>query len=266
MTQDLSEQLDLATRIVTDAAQMVVVARRSQPSFETKSSDTDLVTETDRAVEAFIVQTLAAERPADAVLGEEGTNTPGTSGRRWIIDPIDGTTDFVYGHPGYGVSLALADEDDVLVGVVADIALGHIYRASRGGGAFRDADPLQVRGEVPLHRAIVSTGFSFQADRRQRQAGALAELLPQIGDIRRMGGCAVDLCSVAVGRVDAYFESGVNLWDFAAGGLIAQEAGARVENLRGGPADSEMCVAAPPAIFDELCELLRDLDADGGSN
>ena len=195
-------------------------------------------------------------------------------GLRWVIDPIDGTTNFVYGHPGYSVSVAaeVAMPSDAsgpattMVGVVADIVAGDLFWAQAGGGAFRNGDAISATTIDVMNRALVATGFNYLPEVRSDQARVLGEILPAVADIRRMGGCAVDLCSVAMGRVDAYFERGVQPWDHAAGGLIATEAGAVVANLRGGGPDSTMCLAAGPALFEQLSSRLRALNADPSSD
>ena len=261
----------LATRLGRDAAALLVDGlTRVRASVETKSTSTDLVTEMDRASEQLLVTGILKARPEDGILGEEGTDRTGTSGRRWVIDPLDGTTNYVYGHPGFAVSIAVeqlgAGPTDPagripLVGVVVDPLHGDVFHATRGGGAFRNGEPITCSEPPDLARTLVATGFGYDADRRRRQARALAEVLPAVRDIRRMGAAAVDLCSVACGRVDAYFERGLAPWDLAAGSLIAAEAGAVVGDLVGGPPSGDFTLAAPPAVF----AALRDLLAGAGA-
>lgn len=247
------ELLALATDTAARASELIVEGlSRARSLVETKTSGTDMVTEMDRASESLILTALLDARPDDAVLGEEGTDRPGSSGVRWVIDPIDGTTNYLYGHPGFAVSIAAEIDGIVAVGVVHDPLHDEVFTAVRGGGARRDGSPIHVSGESELSRALVATGFSYEPDRRRRQAAVLHEVLPRIRDIRRMGAASVDLCSVACGRVDAYFERGLQPWDHAAGALIATEAGALVGDLDGGPPVFDFCLAATPALFGPL--------------
>lgn len=261
---DPTELVELATDLATAAAALLVDGlARARHSVETKSSVTDLVTDMDRAAERVIVEGLATHRPLDGVLGEEGSDRAGTSGVRWIIDPIDGTTNYVYGHPGFAVSIAAAWTDpstgaaDVLAGVVADPLHGEVFTATAGGGARRDGEPIRCSTAADVGHALVATGFSYESRRRARQAAVLATVLPAVRDIRRMGAASVDLCSVACGRVDAYYERGLKPWDYAAGALVAREAGAVVTDLDGGPASEAFTLAAGPGVHGALAALLR---------
>jgi myo-inositol-1(or 4)-monophosphatase len=232
----------------------------------TKSSPTDVVTEMDRAAEAMITRRLLAQRPGDAVLGEEG----GESGRgrvRWIVDPLDGTVNYLYGLADWAVSIAAEVDGEVVAGVVAAPAHNEVFTAVAGWGAWLragDAPPMALRCNtgVPLGEALVATGFGYGAARRRVQGEVIAAVLPRVRDIRRGGSCALDLCSVAVGRVDAFYERGVNYWDFAAGGLIATEAGARLGGLGGNPAGPDLAIAAEPVLFGQLHDLLVSLDPE----
>ena len=227
---------------------------------DTKSSPTDVVTEMDRAAEALITERIMAERPGDAILGEEG----GESGHgrvRWIVDPLDGTVNYLYGLADWAVSIAAEVDGPVVAGVVAIPRHGELFTAIAGQGSWlhpaeAPAVPLRCNTGVPLRSALVSTGFGYAPARRIVQGEVVAVVLPRVRDIRRGGSCAVDLCSVAAGRVDAYYERGVNYWDCAAGGLIAAEAGARVAGLAGGPPSPELTIAADPVLFAELQDLL----------
>ena len=194
---------------------------RARATVETKASATDMVSALDRASEQLIVSALLAERPDDGVLGEEGSARAGTSGLRWVIDPLDGTTNYLYGHPGWNVSIAAEDATGVVAAVVADGAHGEVFTATRGGGAHLDGVRLACGDGPDVATALVGTGFGYDPERRRAQGAVVAELLPRVRDIRRMGAAAVDLCSVACGRLDAYFERGLSWWDLAAGGLIA---------------------------------------------
>jgi myo-inositol-1(or 4)-monophosphatase len=222
----------------------------------TKSTGTDMVTEMDRAAEARIVEGLLGARPDDGMLGEEGTDRPGTSGVRWIVDPLDGTTNYLFGLPGFGVSIAAEHEGQVVAGVVLDVVRDELFAATLGGGATRNGAPIRASAATVLPLALIATGFSYDAERRRRQAEVLVEVLPRIRDIRRFGAAAVDLCSVACGRVDGYWEKGLAVWDLAAGGLIATEAGAVVTDFDGSPALAGAVVAAAPGIAEALRELV----------
>ena len=201
----------------------------------TKSTHTDMVTDMDLWAERHITETLIAARPHDALVGEEGTRREGSSGVHWYVDPIDGTTNYLYGHPGYSVSIGATVDGELAVGVVGDPTLGEIFRARRGGGAYRNDVPIMASTRPTLADALVGTGFGYRSDRRRAQAQVLLHVLPEIRDIRRMGGAAIDLCSVACGRLDAFYEKGLAPWDYTAGALIAAEAGARVHDLDGAP-------------------------------
>lgn len=240
--------------------------RFSQVATATKTSPTDIVTERDLASERFIVDAITAARPGDGLLGEEGARRESTSGLTWIIDPLDGTINYLYGSPQWAVSIAVADEAGSLVGVVYAPAVGVEYWASRGGGAFRaDADGVvrlpQIQ-DVPLAEALFATGFGYRKDRRVQQARVIAEVLPQIRDIRRKGSAALDICMVASGMVNGYFERGAHAWDIAAASLVATEAGAIVSGLFGQPAGEPMTVAAPPNVHAGIVRLLEQLRAD----
>jgi myo-inositol-1(or 4)-monophosphatase len=255
---ELGELLRLALDIAKEVGTELARARREgAPSASTKTSTTDMVTSMDLWAERQIVSRLLDARPDDGVLGEEGTALAGTSGVRWCIDPIDGTTNYLYDHPGYSVSIAALADGEPLVGVVADPALDQVFSAVRGHGAWRDNAPIRVSDCPELSVALVGTGFSYDSLRRGRQAQVLTEVLPRVRDIRRMGGAALDLCSVGCARLDAFYERGLNLWDVAAGGLVAAEAGALVTDLEGRATWSGMVVASPPRLHEGLLELLR---------
>ncbi|MGA8845141.1 MAG: inositol monophosphatase family protein [Nocardioides sp.] len=199
----------------------------------TKTSPIDVVTEADRACEALIRELIGVRRPHDAFLGEEGDDVIGTSGVRWIVDPIDGTVNFLYGIPQYAVSIAAEVDGEVVVGVVIDVAkrVEYVARLDANGDleARRDGQPIAVRQPAPLAERLIGTGFSYLTETKVHQAAAVGRLLPRVRDIRRLGSCALDLCHVAEGLLDGYVEEGVHLWDYAAGGLIARAAGASVE-------------------------------------
>jgi myo-inositol-1(or 4)-monophosphatase len=266
------ELLRIAVEVSRDAARTVERMRAAGVSgVSTKSTATDVVTAADRAVERQVVADLRRLRPADRILGEEygaadhASDTPGGgTGVRWILDPIDGTVNYLYGLPQYAVSLAAEVDGVVVAGVVRNVATGHEWTATLGGGAFRDGRRLSGSAETDLGQALVATGFGYDPARRTHQAGVLVQLISQVRDIRRFGAASLDLCLAAEGTVDAYYEKGLSAWDHAAGGLVAAEAGLRVAGLDGAPPGPELVVAAPPALFGALHDRLVQLDASGG--
>ncbi len=199
--------------------------------FERKSSSSDYVTSLDRHIESETVQFIRKSRANDGILGEEGAAQSGTSGIRWIIDPIDGTSNFVYGIPYFSISIAVEAEGDIVAGVVADLSSNDIFDAVKGQGSRCNNEIITVNDNDSLQSAIVATGFSYRPERREIQGGMLHHILPRIGDIRRFGSAALDLCWLAAGRVDAFYEEGLNLWDYAAGSLIVSEAGGTVRTV-----------------------------------
>ncbi|RJL34260.1 inositol monophosphatase family protein [Bailinhaonella thermotolerans] len=260
---DLDELLGIAAAAAREAGAMLVAKRPPRPEVvDTKSSPTDVVTALDREAEELIRARIAAARPHDSILGEEGGSSPGRTGVRWVVDPIDGTVNFLYGLPEWAVSVAAEVDGEAVVGVVDVAPRGEVFTAVRGRGAWLGGERLRCNTGVPLARALIATGFGYGAGRREIQSEVLREVLPRVRDIRRGGSAAVDLCSVASGRVDGYFERGPQRWDVAAGGLIAEEAGARVGGLRGRPANPDMTVCAAPELFAELHDLLVPLDPE----
>jgi myo-inositol-1(or 4)-monophosphatase len=241
--------------------------------IQTKSSPTDVVTEMDRRAEALITERIRAARPGDTVLGEEGGQTlgggPAATGQppvRWVVDPLDGTVNYLYGLPAWAVSIAAEVDGTVLAGVVEVPRMGERFTAVAGRGAWLHRDGavtrLRCTAGVALGQALIGTGFGYDPARRRVQGEVVAALLPVVRDIRRGGSAAADLCSVAAGRVDAYYERGLNYWDHAAGGLIAREAGAMVGGLSGRPEGSSMTVAASPDLFRVLEAFLTSLDPE----
>ena len=259
------ELRDLACRLAVEAGDAALAGRRQSapPALApgTKSTATDLVTAFDRAAESLVVDGLRAARPDDAVVGEEGTDRPGTSGISWYVDPIDGTTNFVYDLPLWATSVAAGDADGMLAGAVYVPALGELYAAARNEGATCNGEPIRASDRVDLALALVATGFAYDAARRTRQAQIVAGLVGHVRDIRRLGSAAIDLCFVAAGRYDAYFETGLQPWDSAAGALIAGEAGCRAGDHGGGPPTPGDLLVATPAIFEELQAHLARLSA-----
>lgn len=262
MDHDLDDLLALGQGLAEQAADLLLEGlTRGALDMTTKSSSTDLVTEIDRAAEELIVSGIRRSRPHDGLLGEEGAAHAGTSGVRWIIDPIDGTTNFVYGHPGFAVSIAVEVDGEVAAGVVTVPLHEDVFTAIRGRGSFRNGARLHAEAPSELASALVATGFAYDPVRRGRQGAVLAALLPEVRDVRRMGAASVDLCSVACGRVDAYYERGLQTWDHAAGALVASEAGARVADLDGNPPSSSLLLAAAPGLWDTLATRLEALGA-----
>ncbi len=278
---DPAELRSVAQRLAAEAAEFVRRRRdevfSGEPQRESmrdavraKSTPTDPVTVVDTETERLLRDRLAQLRPGEHVLGEEGGGRSDESTGRptWVVDPIDGTVNFVYGLPAYAVSVAVQVDGQSVAGAVANVADGAVYSAARGHGAHvrRGAAtvPLRASRVDDLSMSLVGTGFSYDPHLRRRQAGVLAALLPQIRDIRRLGSAALDLCLVAAGQLDAYFEDNLNAWDWAAGALIAAEAGARVRvPPMGGAADGRgLVVAAAPGISDALTDALAG--AGGG--
>ena len=254
ISADLLEELrQLALRVAAGAAD--VLSHYSASGLKevgTKSSPTDMVSEADRASEAYIVSELRRERPDDSLHGEEGASFRGTSGVSWMADPLDGTTNFLYGIPAYAVSLAALYQGEPAAGAVVNPVTGEKWWASRGKGARLNGTLCHVAtGRSELSTALVATGFGYQPQLRAKQAQLLPRLLPMVRDIRRFGSAALDLCWVACGRYDAYYESGLNDWDWAAGRLICQEAGGSVTMLPG-----NMLLATTPSLSGPLAELL----------
>ncbi len=255
--------LAVAVRAADEAVGLIHDRRPTSFAIDAKSTATDLVTEMDTASEALIRSIIAEERPDDVVIGAEGgaAQVPAEAAGAvtWYVDPIDGTTNYVYDHPGYNVSIAATIDDVTVAAVVADPTHARTYTATRGGGAWCDGRRLEMGPAPVLPQALVATGFAYDATRRGRQGELVGRLLPRIRDIRRMGAAALDLCSVAAGRVDAYYEVGLARWDLAAGALVAEEAGARLGSLDGGPVRPASVLVAHPALFDELRALLDEL-------
>jgi len=269
---DHAELRDLALEIARAVAPVVGRQAGQVDVAATKTTTTDLVTQVDRWSEEQIVGRILDARPEDSILGEEGTGVTGTSDVRWVVDPIDGTTNFVYGHPGFSISIGVEVEERLVAGVVVDPLMGDEFVAAVGHGTTSNGTPVAVSSATELSTALVATGFSYDPDHRRRQAEVLVGVIPRIRDIRRMGGAAVDLASVSCGRVDAYFERGLNVWDHAAGAVLVAEAGGRVTDLDGEPLTggsatgnhdaTGMTVAAPVAIHGPLLDLLRSTGAD----
>ena len=283
-SEDAGALLRIAVAAAAEAGRLLASWRGDERPevVQTKSSPTDVVTEMDRRSEALITSRIRAYRPGDAVLGEEGGQTSGgpaggddggQPGRvRWIVDPLDGTVNYLYGLRDWAVSIAAEVDGVVVAGVVEVPRHGETFTAVTGQGAWLHRGEarlaLHCSSGVPLDQALVGTGFGYDPGRRQVQGEVVAALLPQIRDIRRGGSAAVDLCSVAAGRLDAFYERGLNYWDFAAGGLIAREAGALVGGLAGRAESTSMAMAAGPGLYQQLGAFLGELnpERDGQRN
>ena len=229
---DVTQLLNLAELIARKAGQLLT-NRPSKFELDQKSGVFDFATQMDHESEKLIVGEIHKSRPDDGLVGEEGSNRPSTSGITWVIDPIDGTVNYLYDIPGWCISIAAKDSQGPIVGVVYSPATNSLWKASRGNGAFLNDQPISCNEPVVLDRALVGSGFAYDIEKRKIQAALIARLLPQIRDLRRLGACAVDICHVATGSLDAYFEAGVNEWDYAAAGLIATEAGAVISIDKG---------------------------------
>ena len=270
--------LKIAVEAAGEAGQLLASWRGDERPevIDTKSSPTDVVTAMDRRSEALITERIRAVRPGDTVLGEEGGQTlggpdasagPGGASRvRWVVDPLDGTVNYLYGLPDWAVSIAAEVDGSVLAGVVEVPRFGETFTAVAGQGAWlhRGGTAIRLRcaAGTALGQALVATGFGYDSGRRQVQGEVVGALLPHVRDIRRGGSAAVDLCSVAAGRMDAFYERGLNYWDYAAGGLIAREAGAVVGGLAGRPESTSMTVAANPDLYRQLAAFLTRLDPE----
>jgi myo-inositol-1(or 4)-monophosphatase len=217
-----------------------------------KSSPTDLVSEADHAAERLIRDRLAAARPGDGFLGEEGGNASGSSGLRWVVDPLDGTINFLFGIPQWAVSIACEDARGTLVGVIYDPMRDELWTAERDGPALLDGRPIEASTRDDLATALVATGFGYDAEVRRLQAAVAAELLPQVRDIRRLGSAALDLAWTAAGRYDAFYERGLNAWDLAAGALLCRRAGLQVRTLAPTPPAAGGVLVAPDPLVDVL--------------
>jgi myo-inositol-1(or 4)-monophosphatase len=256
----------LAIELAEGAAAVVREGRRAGLHVTSKSTETDLVTEIDKATERWIIDQLATRRPDDAILGEEGGGRSGTSAVRWVLDPIDGTVNFVLGIPHFAVSVAAEVAGTVVAGAVCNPMSGETFHARLGGGAYLGDQRLPGPRDVPLARAVVGTGFAYDASTRERQVAVVAPLLPKVADIRRLGAASLELCFLAAGRLDAYFEAGLNRWDHAAGGLVATEAGCAVSGLGGRPPSERLYAAAGKALAPTFFALLEALGADAVSS
>jgi myo-inositol-1(or 4)-monophosphatase len=253
------ELLAIAVNVAAEAA--AIHSRRPEAlDVVAKSTATDPVTQVDQASEAGIVAGILAIRPDDGFLGEEGTVRPGTSGVRWVFDPLDGTVNYVYGLPAYGVSVAAEVDGRVVAGVVHDSARDEVFTAVRGGGARIDGVPINASRAVGVSATLLGTGFGYAADRRAWQARVLTRIVPAVRDIRRGGSAAIDLAATACGRLDAFYEVGLMPWDMAAGGLLCEEVGLVVR----WDGERRRLLVGGAHVIDELDELVAAAEAAAG--
>ena len=264
----VADLLALAEAAARQAGALVRDQRPARLSVSTKSSPTDVVTDMDQAAETLLRTVLGQARPDDGFLGEEAGRRSGHSGLTWVVDPIDGTVNYLYGLPAYAVSVAVVSGDPerpglwrTLAGCVHSPELHRTWTAGTGLGSFLDGNRLRMTDPPELAGALIATGFGYRAARRSNQARVLAGLVPRIRDIRRIGCAAMDLCMVADGRMDGYYERGLNPWDLAAAQLVVSEAGGQVLGLGGLPPSGQMVIAAAPALAGTLHDALQELDA-----
>ena len=248
-----AELLELARKVGLDAGALLM---ERPPAFEIESKSTaiDIATQMDKKAEKFIMESLLAARPDDGIIGEEGSSVESKSGITWVIDPLDGTVNYFYGLPGWNVSIAAKDNDGSIVGVVTAPTINSTWWATRGGGAFYNGHQIHCNDPIAVDRALIATGFQYDVAHRTTQMTDLAKLVPLVRDLRRNGAAAVDLCHVAMGALDGYYEAGLKEWDWAAGGLVATEAGARFAQY--GQEPLRTTLAAGPTLHGHLTSLL----------
>ena len=268
----VAEDLDLAElalAIAREAADLLLEGAARAAAVATKSSAHDVVTQKDRDSEALIRRRIAQARPGDQVLGEEEGTIGAASDVRWVVDPLDGTVNYLYGIPSWAVSIGIERGGVPCAGVVVAPALGEQYVGVAGQGSWSvtgtgERSSLAVSGLTSLQDALVGTGFGYVRERREHQGRVLAGLVPQVRDIRRVGAAAVDLCWVAGGRLDAHYERGLQPWDRSAGSLIAAEAGAVVAGLPGAPATTGLTIVSTPGVYEPLAAALDALGVLAG--
>jgi len=256
MSADLKMELVSLAEEVARSAGALLMQRPDSFTFTEKSSAVDFATQMDQQAETLIVKSLLAARPDDGIIAEEGAAQQSKSGITWVIDPLDGTVNYLYGLPGWNISIAAKDQSGVIAAVVYAPTINSLWRATKGGGAFLNNKSIKCSEPVNLNLALIATGFSYDLELRKEQGDRIQRLIPQIRDLRRNGAAAVDLCYVAMGALDGYFEASLKEWDHAAGGLIATEAGAVVSGPAGGAPSSELVVAAGPSLHAQLLPLI----------
>jgi len=265
----VSELVDIARSVATEAAEFIRTRRLDHVEVaNTKSSGTDVVTEVDKASERLIFERLQELRPQDGFLGEEGGSDDSQSGITWVVDPIDGTTNFLYNIPHYAVSIAAVDgpptpdQWTLLAGCVVNPTTGDVFTAGSGLGAFRGSTALSVREPVDIQQALVLTGFAYGAHFRKHQAKLLEDVLPRVRDLRRMGTASLDLAMIAQGMADVYFERTISPWDFAGGAIVVQEAGGVVTGLHGAAPGREAVFAGHPEMVARFHDLVCEFGGD----
>lgn len=252
------EELLILAESIARKAGALLMNRPPKFDLDEKSGVFDFATQMDHESEKLIVAEILSARPDDGLIGEEGANRESASGITWVIDPIDGTVNYLYDIPGWCISIGAKDKNGGLVGVVFSPATNSLWKASRGNGAYLNDVKISCNDSVALNRALVGSGFAYDIEKRKIQAALIARLLPEIRDLRRLGACAVDICHVASGSLDAYFEAGVNEWDYAAAGLIATEAGAVISIDKGiWNGEKNMVIVAGPALHPVLSAQIR---------
>jgi len=251
----------LAEKLAVDAGQLALIGRQTlsdgnNVAHDSKSSLTDPVTEFDRAAEKLLVDAIRRARPDDTIVGEEGADHVGSSGFEWHLDPIDGTTNYIYNLPTWCTSVAVVNHEGPLAGAVSAPVAGELFSAALGEGATLNGRSIRCSSTDNISMALIGTGFSYIENKRAAQAARLAQLLPQVRDIRRLGSAAYDLCMVACGRLDGYYEQHLNSWDYAAGVLIATEAGAIASDCDGGRPSPEITIASAPSVHADLVSMV----------
>jgi myo-inositol-1(or 4)-monophosphatase len=244
-----AELLELARKVGLDAGALLM---ERPPAFEIESKSTaiDIATQMDKKAEKFIMESLLAARPDDGIIGEEGSSVESKSGITWVIDPLDGTVNYFYGLPGWNVSIAAKDKNGSIVGVVTAPTINSTWWATRGGGAFYNGHQIHCNDPIALDRSLIATGFQYDVSHRISQLEDFSKLVPIVRDLRRNGAAAVDLCHVAMGALDGYYEAGLKEWDWAAGALVATEAGATFKHYGQGP--MRISMAAGPSLHSQL--------------
>jgi myo-inositol-1(or 4)-monophosphatase len=250
-----SELLEVAVRAARAAGAELMPRWRRPLEVNTKSTPTDPVSEADLAAERAIREVLGRSRPGDSILGEEGGAT-GNGDLRWVVDPLDGTVNYLYGLPTFAVSIAVEDADGALVAAVLDPVADELFTATRSDAPASNGEPIEPSGCESLSRALVGTGFGYDPGVREVQAQVAARVIPLARDIRRAGAAALDMCACAAGRLDAYYERGVKAWDIAAGTLICERVGLVVRTLEPQGVLPSGIVVAPAAFIDELTSLI----------
>jgi len=254
-----TDLVNLGTSIAHEVGAVALAGRkRGLREVSTKSTSTDMVTEYDKLTEASIITALRAARPNDSIVAEEGGGHNGDSGITWFVDPIDGTTNFLYDLPTWTVSLGAHDADGELAAVVFCPPLGETYTATRGGGAFLNGTRIYCNEINNIAHCLIATGFNYSPDNRLIQAARIPKIIANIRDIRRLGSASLDLCFVAVGRYDAYYEEHLFPWDLAAGTLIAKESGCIIGSIDGGEVQPSAILASPPGVFTQIQDLIKN--------